>query len=104
MLIVESTLLTWSALFDLFFAFEYIYKTQEVVFLVFLYLLIKMLFAIGDDLNYGLNTLGPLCLWQCFFSQTWGSQTGGRWGGDLGNIPTFFFVNVHNRGIALYSK
>ena len=35
MLIVESTLLTWSALFDLFFAFEYFYKTQEVVFLVF---------------------------------------------------------------------
>ena len=70
MLIVESTLLTWSALFDLFFAFEYFYKTQEVVFLVFfvspLFLLIKMLFAIGDDLSYGLNTLGPLCLWQCF--------------------------------------
>ena len=21
----------------------------------------------GDDLSYGLNTLGPLCLWQCFF-------------------------------------
>ena len=20
----------------------------------------------GDDLSYGLNTLGPLCLWQCF--------------------------------------
>ena len=19
----------------------------------------------GDDLSYGLNTLGPLCLWQC---------------------------------------
>ena len=19
-----------------------------------------------DDLSYGLNTLGPLCLWQCF--------------------------------------
>ena len=70
MLIVESTLLTWSALFDLFFAFEYFYKTQEVVFLVFcipLFLLIKMLFAIGDGLSYGLNTLGPLCLWQCFF-------------------------------------
>ena len=69
MLIVESTLLTWSALFDLFFAFEYIYKTQEVVFLVFLYPLIslnQMLFAMGDDLSYGLNTLGPLCLWQCF--------------------------------------
>ena len=42
MLIVESTLLTWSALFDLFFAFEYIYKTQEVVFLVFLYPLISL--------------------------------------------------------------
>ena len=40
MLIVESTLLTWSALFDLFFAFEYFYKTQEVVFLVFIYPLI----------------------------------------------------------------
>ena len=26
----------------------------------------KMLFAMGDDLSYGLNTLGPLCLWQCF--------------------------------------
>ena len=25
-----------------------------------------MLFAMGDDLSYGLNTLGPLCLWQCF--------------------------------------
>ena len=24
-----------------------------------------MLFAMGDDLSYGLNTLGPLCLWQC---------------------------------------
>ena len=61
-------MMTWSALFDLFFAFEYFYKTQEVVFLVFcipLFLLIKMLFAIGDDLSYGLNTLGPLCLWQC---------------------------------------
>ena len=42
MLIVESTLLTWSALFDLFFAFEYFYKTQEVVFLVFLYPLISL--------------------------------------------------------------
>ena len=21
----------------------------------------------GDDLSYGLNTLGPLCLWQCFY-------------------------------------
>ena len=31
MLIVESTLLTWFDLFDLFFAFEYFYKTQEVV-------------------------------------------------------------------------
>ena len=30
-----------------------------------LFLLIKILFAIGDDLSYGLNTLGPLCLWQC---------------------------------------
>ena len=35
MLIVESTLSTWSALFDLLFAFGYFYKTQEVVFLVF---------------------------------------------------------------------
>ena len=26
----------------------------------------KMLLAMGDDLSYGLNTLGPLCLWQCF--------------------------------------
>ena len=42
MLIVELTLLTWSALFDLFFAFEYFYKTQEVVFLVFLYPLISL--------------------------------------------------------------
>ena len=25
-----------------------------------------MLFAMGDDFSYGLNTLGPLCLWQCF--------------------------------------
>ena len=25
----------------------------------------KMLFVMGDDLSYGLNTLGPLCLWQC---------------------------------------
>ena len=25
----------------------------------------KMFFAMGDDLSYGLNTLGPLCLWQC---------------------------------------
>ena len=24
-----------------------------------------MIFAMGDDLSYGLNTLGPLCLWQC---------------------------------------
>ena len=22
----------------------------------------------GDDLSYGLNTLDPLCLWQCFVS------------------------------------
>ena len=22
-------------------------------------------FAMGDDLSYELNTLGPLCLWQC---------------------------------------
>ena len=35
MLIVESTLSTWSALFDLLFAFGYFFKTQEVVFLVF---------------------------------------------------------------------
>ena len=35
-----------------------------------LFLLIKMLFAIGDDLSYGLNTLGPLCLWQCFFCKS----------------------------------
>ena len=34
-LIVDSTLSTWSALFDLLFAFGYFYKTQEVVFLVF---------------------------------------------------------------------
>ena len=26
-----------------------------------------MFFAMGDDLSYGLNTLGPLCLWQCLF-------------------------------------
>jgi len=26
----------------------------------------KIFFAMGDDLSYGLNTLGPLCLWQCF--------------------------------------
>ena len=43
MLIVESTLLTW---FNLF---------------------VKVLFAMGDDLSYGLNTLGPLCLWQCYY-------------------------------------
>ena len=30
MLIVESTLSTWSALVDLLFAFGYFYKTQEV--------------------------------------------------------------------------
>ena len=24
-------------------------------------------FCCWDDLSYGLNTLGPLCLWQCFF-------------------------------------
>ena len=24
----------------------------------------------GDDLSYGLNTLGPLCLWQCFYYAT----------------------------------
>ena len=25
-----------------------------------------------DDLSYGLNTLGPLCLWQCFiFREYW---------------------------------
>ena len=29
-----------------------------------------MLFAMGDDFSYGLNTLGPLCLWQCFL-HTW---------------------------------
>ena len=23
-------------------------------------------FCCWDDLSYGLNTLGPLCLWQCF--------------------------------------
>ena len=22
----------------------------------------------GDDLSYGLNTLGPLCLWKCFYN------------------------------------
>ena len=26
----------------------------------------KMFFAMGDDSSYGLNTLGSLCLWQCF--------------------------------------
>ena len=24
-------------------------------------------FCCWDDLSYGLNTLGPLCLWQCFW-------------------------------------
>ena len=24
-------------------------------------------FCCWDDLSYGLNTLGPLCLWQCYF-------------------------------------
>ena len=42
MLIVESTLLSWFDLFDLFFSFEYFYKIQEVVFLVFLYPLISL--------------------------------------------------------------
>ena len=63
MLIVESTLLTWSALFDLFFAFEYFYKTKEVCSISSFCIPLS---AMGDDLSYGLNTLGPLCLWQCF--------------------------------------
>ena len=46
MLIVESTLLTWSALFDLFFAFEYFYKTQEVCSISSFCI---PLFALGDD-------------------------------------------------------
>ena len=32
-----------------------------------------MLFAKGDDLSYGLNTLGPLCLWQCYCMRTRGT-------------------------------
>ena len=28
-----------------------------------------MLFAMGDDFSYGLNTLGPLCLWQCLLQK-----------------------------------
>ena len=36
----------------------------------------NMLFAIGDDLSYELNTLGPLCLWQCFiYNQFWYSYS-----------------------------
>ena len=69
MLIVESRLLAWSALFDLLFAFGYfLQKSRSSIFCfcIPLFLVIKMLFAMGDDLSYGLNTLGPLCLWQCF--------------------------------------
>ena len=71
MLIAESTLLIWSALFDHFLVFEYFYKTQEVVFLVFFvspYISRNQKCYLpwgGGDLSYGLNTLGPLCLWQC---------------------------------------
>ena len=66
--------------------FWVVYKSQEVELLVFvspyfLYIRLvfhftsKMLFAMGDDLGYGLNILGPLCLWQCFIinSSTWWS-------------------------------
>ena len=31
----------------------------------------KMLFAMGDHLSYGLNTLGPLCLCQSFDIFLW---------------------------------
>ena len=62
-------MLTWSALFDHFLAFEFFlqYSRSSIscFFCIPLFLLIKMLFAIGDNLSYGLNTLGPLCLWQC---------------------------------------
>ena len=34
----------------------------------------------GDDLSYGLNTLGPLCLWQCFYPSM------------FCNIVTFIFM------------
>ena len=94
MLIVESTLLTWSALFDLFFAFEYFYKTQEVVFLVFLYPLIFLVIKSvichgGGDLSYGLKTLGPLCLWQCLGKSSRSHKKTARQGGEGG--PFFYW-------------
>ena len=45
--------------------------TQSLVLVIIhvFHLTSKMFFAMGDDLSYGLNTLGPLCLWQCFLPQ-----------------------------------
>ena len=81
MLSRHSTLLTWSALFDdLLITFEYFTKVKKFcISPYFLYIRLvfhftsKMLFTMGDDLGYGLNTL--LCLWQCFMinSSTWWS-------------------------------
>ena len=68
MLIGESTLSTWSALVDLLFAFGYFLQNSRSsisCFCISLFLVIKMLLAMGDDFSYGFDTLGPLCLWQC---------------------------------------
>ena len=51
-----------------------------------LFLVIKMLFAMGDDLSYGLNTLGPLCLWQCLQNS--------RSGISYFRIPVFLVIGI----------
>ena len=40
----------------------------------------------GDDLSYGLNTLGPLCLWQCL-------QNSGS-GISYFRIPVFLVIRI----------
>ena len=47
--------------------FEFLTPSLVLVIIHVFHFTSKMFFAMGDDLSYGLNTLGPLCLWQCFF-------------------------------------
>ena len=45
------------------------FKTPSLVLVMYFISPLKCFFAMGDDLSYGLNTLGPLCLWQCFIQK-----------------------------------
>ena len=57
-----------------------------------------MIFAMGDDLSYGLNTLGPLCLWQCFKKKDESFEDEVAVSRKIVNhLPTGNFNSVHAR-------